>query len=113
MGWSGRTCTGSPSRCSSCTPRSTMSSQRPHTTTRAPLPRVPRPVLLMSSAVDHVVPAATNAHAVRDGVGSADVTEIVLDDSYHVATLDNDAERIEKESLDFVSRVSGGTGGPS
>ena len=33
-----------------------------------------------------------------------DVTEIVLEDSYHVATLDNDAERIEKESLAFVDR---------
>jgi carboxylesterase len=60
----------------------------------------------MYSAVDHVVPAAPNAHAVRDGVGSADVTEIVLEDSYHVATLDNDAELIEKESLGFISRVA-------
>ncbi len=84
-----------------------------HGMVRADLHRVTQPVLLMYSAVDHVVPAATNAHAVRDGVGSADVTEIVLDDSYHVATLDNDAERIEKESLAFVSRVSGGTGGAS
>jgi carboxylesterase len=44
---------------------------------------------------------------VRDGVGSSDVTEIVLEDSYHMATLDNDAERIEKESLAFVARVAG------
>ena len=79
-----------------------------HAMVRADLPRVTQPVLLMYSAVDHVVPAASNAHAVRDGVGSADVTEIVLEDSYHVATLDNDAERIEKESLAFVARVCGG-----
>jgi carboxylesterase len=74
---------------------------------RADLHRVTQPLLLMYSAVDHTVPAATNAHAVRDGVGSADVTEIVLEDSYHVATLDNDAERIEKESLAFIARVAG------
>ena len=77
-----------------------------HAMVRADLPRVTQPLLLMYSAVDHVVPAATNAHAVRDGVGSSDVTEIVLEDSYHVATLDNDAERIEKESLAFVARVA-------
>ena len=79
-----------------------------HAMVRADLSRVTQPLLLMYSSVDHVVPAASNAHAVRDGVGSADVTEIVLEDSYHVATLDNDAERIEKESLAFVARVCGG-----
>ncbi len=84
-----------------------------HAMVRADLHRVTQPVLLMYSAVDHVVPAAANAHAVRDGVGSADVTEVVLEDSYHVATLDNDAERIEKESLAFVSRVAGTPGGTS
>ncbi len=78
-----------------------------HAMIRADLHRVTQPVLLMYSAVDHVVPSAPNAHAVRDGVGSADVTEIVLEDSFHVATLDNDAERIEKESLAFVARVAG------
>jgi carboxylesterase len=30
----------------------------------------------------------------------------VLDDSYHVATLDNDAERIFTESAEFVARVT-------
>ena len=33
---------------------------------------------------------------------------VVLEDSYHVATLDNDAERIHKESLAFLGRVTGG-----
>jgi carboxylesterase len=73
----------------------------------AELGRVTQPLLLLRSAVDHVVPPATNSAAVLAGVSSADVTEIVLEDSYHVATLDNDAERIEKESLAFVSRLAG------
>ena len=77
-----------------------------HAMVRADLSRVTQPLLLMYSAVDHVVPAATNAHAVRDGVGSTDLTEIVLQDSYHVATLDYDAETIERESLAFVRRVA-------
>ncbi len=78
-------------------------------TARSPadLARVDQPLLLLRSAVDHVVPA-TNSAAVLAGVSSRDVTEIVLEDSYHVATLDNDAERIHKESLAFVDRVAGG-----
>jgi carboxylesterase len=73
---------------------------------RADLPRVEQPLLLLRSAVDHVVPAANSAMLLA-GVSSRDVTEIVLEDSYHVATLDNDAERIEKESLAFVARHAG------
>jgi carboxylesterase len=72
----------------------------------ADLTRIDQPLLLLRSAVDHIVPA-TNSAVVLAGVSSTDVTEIVLEDSYHVATLDNDAERIEKESLTFIARLSG------
>jgi carboxylesterase len=34
------------------------------------------------------------------------VTEVVLHDSYHVATLDHDAPRIFAESLEFVRRLA-------
>jgi carboxylesterase len=37
---------------------------------------------------------------------SSDDTEVVLHDSYHVATLDNDAPVIFDGSLDFVRRVA-------
>ena len=71
----------------------------------AHLSRVDQPLLLLHSAVDHVV-APSNSAAILAGVSSTDVTEIVLEDCYHVATLDNDAERIEKESVAFVARLS-------
>lgn len=71
------------------------------------LPSVTQPLLLLRSAVDHVVPASSS-RLILDSVGSTDRTEIVLEDSYHVATLDNDAERIVKESLAFISRLSSG-----
>lgn len=32
---------------------------------------------------------------------------MVLTDSYHVATLDNDAPKIERETLRFIERVTG------
>lgn len=67
----------------------------------ADLARVTAPILAFRSLEDHVVPASSmsllvaGAHATR-----VDVRE--LRDSYHVATLDNDAPRIFAETLDFV-----------
>ena len=71
------------------------------------LGRVDQPVLLLRSAQDHVVPASSS-RLVLDRISSADATQIVLEDSYHVATLANDADRIVKESLAFIGRLSGG-----
>jgi carboxylesterase len=42
------------------------------------------------------------------GVSSFDVEERILEESYHVATLDNDAARIFAGSLDFVRRIQNG-----
>jgi carboxylesterase len=63
------------------------------------------PVLVFRSAEDHVVDPSS-ADAIRAGLGSDDVTEQVLPDSYHVATLDNDAPTIFAESTAFVGRVT-------
>jgi carboxylesterase len=73
------------------------------------LPQVTQPLLLLRSARDHVVPAADSAR-VLSRVSSTDVTEIVLEHSYHVATLDVDADRIFKESLGFMGRLAPGPG---
>ena len=70
------------------------------------LPQVTQPLLLMRSAVDHVVPAKSS-QLVLSRVSSKDVTEIVLERSFHVATLDHDADVIEQESIAFISRVTG------
>jgi carboxylesterase len=73
------------------------------------LPQVTQPLLLLHSAQDHVVPPADSAR-VLGRVSSTDVTEIVLEQSYHVATLDHDADRIFEESLAFVGRLAPGVG---
>lgn len=73
---------------------------------REALPQVTAPVLLMRSAVDHVVDPSS-ARIIRAGVSSDDVTEVVLPRSFHVATLDHDAETIHAESAAFVARVTG------
>ena len=69
--------------------------------TSAELGKVTQPLLAFRSREDHIVEAASGA-LLLSAVSSTDVREVVLDDSYHVATLDNDADLIFSESLAFV-----------
>jgi carboxylesterase len=69
------------------------------------LPEVTQPVLLLRSTQDHVVPASSSA-LILSRISSRDVTEILLEDSYHVATIDNDAPRIFDESAKFIERTT-------
>jgi carboxylesterase len=73
---------------------------------RADLNRVVCPILIFRSTEDHVVDPSSG-RAIRAAVGSADVREEMLENSYHVATLDNDAPRIFEESVSFIERVAG------
>jgi esterase/lipase len=68
---------------------------------RADLGRVQAPLLVFRSTVDHVVEPAS-ARVLLAGVASTDVTEVLLEDSYHVATLDNDAPRVFAGSVDWI-----------
>jgi carboxylesterase len=71
----------------------------------ADLAEVTAPVLLFRSETDHVVHASSSALVLRS-VSSRDVEEVVLHESYHVATLDNDAERIFEGSVAFIRRLT-------
>lgn len=64
------------------------------------------PVLLLRSAVDHVVPARSSASILRR-ISSTDVREVVLENSFHVVPLDHDAPRVHEESVAFARRVTG------
>ncbi|MFH8987321.1 alpha/beta hydrolase [Streptomyces sp. NPDC017940] len=75
----------------------------------AELPQVTQPLLVLHSPQDHVVPPADSAR-VLSRVSSTDVTEILLEQSYHVATLDHDADRIFAESLAFIGRLAPSAG---
>jgi carboxylesterase len=70
------------------------------------LPKVTQPVLLYHSTVDPVV-HPSNSAVVLSRISSTDVTEVVLEDSYHVATIDDDAQRIFEGSVEFARRVAG------
>jgi carboxylesterase len=76
------------------------------------LNRVTQPVLIFRSTADHVIDPSSSATVLR-GVASVDVEERMLENSYHVATLDHDADRIFAESAEFVARVTSASGGSS
>ena len=85
--------------------------------TRAELGRVTAPVIVFHSREDHVV-EPVNSEILLAGVGSVDTTEVLLEDSYHVATLDNDAPLIFAGSVDWIRERVGagespGTGSPA
>jgi carboxylesterase len=71
----------------------------------ADLAKVTCPVLLMRSAEDHVVDEKSRT-LILAGLGSDDVTDVTLRDSFHVATLDNDAPAIFQRTAELVSRVT-------
>lgn len=73
------------------------------------LPQVTQPLLLLHSPQDHVVPPADSAR-ILGRVSSTDVTETILEQSYHVATLDHDADRIFEESYAFIGRLAPSVG---
>jgi carboxylesterase len=66
------------------------------------------PVLVMSSREDHVVPSSSGDLLVESTGG--EVERVWLDRSYHVATLDHDAQKIEELTVSFMRRVLGPTG---
>jgi carboxylesterase len=66
------------------------------------LAQVSQPVLIYRSTVDHVV-GPPSMQALLAGLPSGQVTVRELPDSYHVATLDNDAGTIFEGSVKFMA----------
>lgn len=62
------------------------------------------PAMIFSSVEDHVVPPE-NSRDIFDGIQSQNRTLIMLDNSYHVATLDHDKEMIAEKCISFIEAV--------
>lgn len=77
--------------------------------TRADLGAITAPVLMFRSREDHVVDETTS-RAMHAALGAREFTERILENSYHVATLDNDAPLIFAESVEFIARLSAARG---
>lgn len=68
------------------------------------LPLIRQPALIFSSVEDHAV-EPSNSTLVAEQITSPDKTFVQLYESYHVATLDYDAESIFQQSLQFFERL--------
>jgi carboxylesterase len=71
----------------------------------AGLSRIGQPVLLLSSRDDHVVTSDNGDAVVAHATGK--VERVWLEESYHVATLDNDAPLVEDLTVAFLTRHFG------
>ena len=70
----------------------------------ARLDEVRCPVLLFTSAQDHVVPPSNSDFLAANATGP--VERHPLDRSYHVATMDFDKDEIEARAVEFVRKVT-------
>lgn len=74
--------------------------------TRDLLPRIQCPTLVIQSREDHVVNPRNGPRIVRL-LGANRVELLWLDNSYHVATLDNDKELIAQRTGEFIRSIAG------
>jgi carboxylesterase len=73
-------------------------------TVAAHLVEIASPVLLFSSRNDHVVPVSTGEFL--EATLRGPLERVMLERSFHVATLDYDAEAIVRRSVDFMERLA-------
>ena len=71
--------------------------------TRKMLPSITKPLMVFHSTEDHVL-RVSNTEIVMAEVSSKEKVRIELANSYHVATLDYDAETIFENSRQFIER---------
>lgn len=75
-------------------------------TTRRRLDKIESPVVLYWSPRDQIVPKSS-ARILRRSLAPELLTTVVLEDSFHVATLDYDAPLIYRHSIDQLLELSG------
>ena len=73
---------------------------------QALLPDIRCPLLLFTSTQDHVVAPSGSDHLAASVSGP--VERVILERSYHVATLDYDAEEIERRAVEFAKKICAG-----
>lgn len=72
------------------------------TATGQMLPLLDKPLLILQSRTDHVV-SPKNGKRIEGAVASRSITFCWLENSYHVATLDNDRDLIVQELTNFLT----------
>jgi carboxylesterase len=75
---------------------------------RPRLNRVMQPTLVIHSRRDHTCPMRRNVDFVLSHLGSAQKRAVILEESFHVITVDSEKERVASEVIDFVGALRRG-----
>jgi carboxylesterase len=75
---------------------------------RPRLNRVMQPTLVIHSRRDHTCPMRRNVDFVLNHLGSAQKRAVILEESFHVITVDSEKERVASEVTDFVGALRRG-----
>jgi carboxylesterase len=68
------------------------------------LPLIKCPLILFHSSNDDMA-SAKNSQYIYDRIGSADKSLILLENSYHMITIDQDRERVARETVNFLDQI--------
>jgi carboxylesterase len=72
---------------------------------RPRLSRITQPALVIHSRRDHTCPMRRNVDFVLSHLGSAQKRAVILEESFHVITVDSEKERVASEVIDFVTAL--------
>jgi carboxylesterase len=73
---------------------------------RPMLPRITQPALVIHARQDHTCPMEKNLRYVMRNLGSEQKQPVILEDSFHVITVDSEKERVASEVLNFVAQFT-------
>lgn len=68
------------------------------------IPFVKTPILLIHARQDDMV-SIKNSQYIYDTIGSAVKSLVVLEDSYHMVTIDNEKDRVAQEAVKFMKSI--------
>jgi carboxylesterase len=69
------------------------------------IPRVDKPILIIHAREDDMT-SLKNAEHLLNNIASKDKTLLVLEDSYHMITIDKEKEKVAKAAADFMNRIN-------
>lgn len=71
---------------------------------RPRLPELNQPTLVIHSRRDHTCPCEANVGFLMNHLGSEQKRAVILEESFHVITVDSEKERVEQETIEFVGQ---------
>jgi carboxylesterase len=75
---------------------------------RPRLGRVTQPTLIIHSRRDHTCPMRRNVDFVMSHLGSSHKRAVILEESFHVITVDSEKERVASEVIEFLGALHSG-----